>query len=354
MTRKLEEAKKNEQEARKLAAQRKVVFAGSSPGPSRFARAAQQKHAPADDADAGWATMRRRRRGRNPPPPPVHKDGCCDPLHTSDAPRPANWREDHVQRVHSLRGHPWCAGALAELGRHDGAPRDVVICYGLGSTYESWNARHQLAFLVLLAEACGAKVVQLHDPFLSADEVEALEGLGIEAARPPKSARPCHGARSLYFMPHCPAAVYADVLRGFAPALDELLIVGNSFGSYARRRVGDDLHPDIRGVLPRLRETRLDGGLAGDALERPFGDLAAMSFERFGDSSDEGEVADAAEAPAPVPAAPCEPAPTPAPADEAPAPAACEAPAPAPTAHEAPAPACDVPALCEAPAPARD
>ena len=121
----------------------------------------------------------------------------------------------------------------------------MVVCYGLGSTYESWNARHQLAFLVLLAEAYEAQSIQLHDPFLSKDELEALEALGIEQAQPPRSAKPYHGARSLYFMPHCPAQIYADVLKGFAQALDELLIVGNSFLSYAKRRIGDDLHPGI-------------------------------------------------------------------------------------------------------------
>ena len=64
----------------------------------------------------------------------------------------------------------------------------MVVCYGLGSTYESWNARHQLAFLVLLAEAYEAQSVSAHDPFLSKDELEALEALGIEQAQLPRSA----------------------------------------------------------------------------------------------------------------------------------------------------------------------
>ena len=156
----------------------------------------------------------------------------------------------------------------------------------------------------------------------------------------------------MYFMPHCPAQIYADVLKGFAQALDELLIVGNSFLSYAKRRIGDDLHPGIREALPLLREARLDLGLAGDALERPFGDLAAMRFSTtFGDSSDDEAVTVAAEASAVEDVASEAPAPAeaeaPAPAAlcEAPAPACCAAPAPA--AYEAPAPA-----ACEAPAPA--
>ena len=151
----------------------------------------------------------------------------------------------------------------------------------------------------------------------------------------------------MYFMPHCPAQIYADVLHGFEKALDELLIVGNSFLSYAKRRIGDDLHPGIREALPLLREVRLDVGLAGDALERPFGDLAAMTFSSdFGDSSDDEAVTVAVVEEASVEAEAPVAAEAPAPAVfEAPAPAACEAPAPA--AYEAPAPA-----ACEAPAPA--
>jgi hypothetical protein len=320
---------------------------------SRFMQQSKQKKQTQEDPDAGWSTVRRKRRGRNPPPPPPPKhDTCCDPMQTASAEQPANWREDHERRVESLRNNPWCVEALQTLKRHAPGERAVVVCYGLGSTYESWNARHQLAFLVLLAEAYEAQSIQLHDPFLSKDELEALEGLGVEQAQPPRSAKPYHGVRSLYFMPHCPAQIYADVLKGFDKALDELLIVGNSFLSYAKRRIGDDLHPGIREALPLLREVRLDVGLAGDALERPFGDLAAMAFDRSDDydSSDEEAVTVAAEASVEEVASEA-----PAPAEaEAPAPAAlCEAPAPAcvpapaPAAYEAPAPA-----TCEAPAPA--
>ena len=81
--------------------------------------------------------------------------------------------------------------ALATLKRH--APGERCGCVlRLGSTRESWNARHQLAFLVLLAEAYEATSIQLHDPFLSKDELEALEALGVEQAQPPRSAKPYH------------------------------------------------------------------------------------------------------------------------------------------------------------------
>ena len=68
-----------------------------------------------------------------------------------------------------------------------------------------------------------------------------------------------HGARSLYFM----LPPMSFVPTGEKKSLDELLIVGNSFLSYAKRRIGDDLHPGIREALPLLREVRLDLGLAG-------------------------------------------------------------------------------------------
>ena len=41
----------------------------------------------------------------------------------------------------------------------------------------------------IMAEAYEAQSIQLHDPFLSKDELEALEALGIEQAQPPRSAK---------------------------------------------------------------------------------------------------------------------------------------------------------------------
>ena len=232
----------------------------------------KQKKQTQEDPDAGWSTVRRKRRGRNPPPPPPPKhDTCCDPMQTASAEQPANWREDHERRVESLRNNPWCVEALATLKRHAPGERAVVVCYGLGSTYSPGNARHQLAFLVLLAEAYEAQSIQLHDPFLSKDELEALEALGIEQAQPPRSAKPYHGARSLYFMPHCPAQIYADVLKGFAQSPGRAADRGQLVPVLRQSGIGDDLHPGIREALPLLREVRLDVGLAGDALERPLG-----------------------------------------------------------------------------------
>jgi hypothetical protein len=72
-------------------------------------------------------------------------------------------------------------------------------------------------------------------------------------------------------------ALYAEVLRRHAPRLDGLVIVGNSFASYAARKIGDDMDADIAAALARVVEVAADPGRDSD-LERPFNDMAIMSF----------------------------------------------------------------------------
>ena len=149
--------------------------------------------------------------------------------------------------------------------------------YGLGSAFSSRNARYQLAALVILAEALGA-AAEAHDPVVDASEAAAWAELGVGAAPPLEHARPA--ADAVYFMPHCPASLYGRLLELHEPDLDGLVVLGNSFSSYAERRVGDDLHPAVRAALGRLVETPI-GGL-DDEVERPFNDLAVMRFAAEG------------------------------------------------------------------------
>ena len=149
--------------------------------------------------------------------------------------------------------------------------------YGLGSAFSSRNARYQLSALVILAEALGA-AAEAHDPVVDAAETAAWAELGVGAAPPLETARPA--ADAVYFMPHCPASLYGKLLELHAPNLGGLVVLGNSFSSYAERRVGDDLHPAVRGALDRLAETPIAG--LDDELERPFNDLAVMRFAADG------------------------------------------------------------------------
>ena len=77
-------------------------------------------------------------------------------------------------------------------------------------------------------------VLEVSDPVLSIAERDFLKAnFGtVDAAEP--SAFAHAGRKTLFYMPHCPLELYAAVLRA-APRSD-VVILGNSFKSYAARR----------------------------------------------------------------------------------------------------------------------
>ena len=223
---------------------------------------------------AEWETVKRKKRGRGRGAP---AQGCC--AHAgddrADPVAPASWDADQAARVAALEKSAWCGRALDALVRAAPAP-DRVVCFGLGSIFESRNAQWQLAFLELVSRACGVGA-EAYDPILCAAERDALRRRGVGAGAPLGAGAAAPPPRALYFMPHCPMALYAEVLRRHAPRLDGLVIVGNSFASYAARKIGDDMDADIAAALARVVEVAADPGRDSD-LERPFNDMAIMSF----------------------------------------------------------------------------
>jgi len=230
-----------------------------------------------------WETVRTKRRGKGRRVPRVVVDACCV-AHAApknepeeDLAVPPDFAARHAARCAELAVHAWFRATLASL-RARVAAVDVVACYGLGSVFSSRNAEWQLAFLALVADSYGARA-SAHDPILQCAEVTALGALGVAAAPPlDGSPRPPDADRVLYYMPHCPMTLYAAVLTRHAGHLDRAVIVGNSFRSYADRRLGRDLDPAIDATLAVLTEVPADPG-RDDLLERPFNDTAIMLFD---------------------------------------------------------------------------
>ena len=230
---------------------------------------------------AEWETVRRKRgrkgfRGGALP----GKDSCC--VHDVDRPAPeapAGFAAAQAARASTLAKTAWFQRTVAEVVR--AAPSvDRIACFGLGSIFESRNAQWQLAFLSLLVEALGGTRADVYDPILCPAEHAALEALGVAAGAALPDGDGGGGeldGRVLYYMPHCPMTLYAKVVRRHADSLDGLVIVGNSFSSYAARKIGADLDADIARVLDRVAEVPADPG-KDDVLERPFNDTSIMTF----------------------------------------------------------------------------
>lgn len=226
-----------------------------------------------------WETVRRKggkRRGTQRSGG-GHPEGCCSSVACREAPSaPARFLADQALRAASLERTEWFRKTLAEIRRRREAC-DRIVCYGIGSIYESKNAQQQLAFLTLLQRSYGA-AAEAYDPILCTAELDELRGLGVSAGEDVPDGEPATEADDvLYYMPHCPMSLYAKVIKLHRSRLDRLVIVGNSFASYADRRLGKDLDPEIEAALATVVEVNADPG-RDDVLERPFNDTSIMSF----------------------------------------------------------------------------
>uniref|UniRef100_A0A8B9TNX1 SRR1 domain containing n=1 Tax=Anas platyrhynchos TaxID=8839 RepID=A0A8B9TNX1_ANAPL len=134
---------------------------------------------------------------------------------------------------------PTPPGAVRAPGCVAGRPWRCV-CYGLGRFGTCPNARHQLAFLLLLLQSMEVPPDRclVFDPAFSELEVAALGELGLRLL--PENEEGKHRVRdspTLFYMVHCGKALYNNLLwRNWAPAvLSNMVIIGNSFKGMQER-----------------------------------------------------------------------------------------------------------------------
>ena len=181
---------------------------------------------------------------------------------------------DLAERVAVVRGDlgrsAWWHKSIDAIRRVAPNPTKV-ICYGLGSIFDSRNALWQLAFTLSLADAVGASV-EVGDPVLSAAEKTFLKPYCGEAT--PVDCLDPTGA--IVYMPHCPHSLYCTLLEN--TPLDGLVLIGNSFQAYAARSLDRALHPAFQAALPQIHELSLDPGPRDSVLECAFNDTALIHW----------------------------------------------------------------------------
>ncbi|KNC71404.1 hypothetical protein SARC_16055, partial [Sphaeroforma arctica JP610] len=112
-----------------------------------------------------------------------------------------------------------------------------LVCYGIGSLLDSQSARYQLAYALAVRKylSLAPRTLMIYEPVLSPLELEVLQqeyeceiiGVDEEAKR---SVTDC----TLFFMPHCSARMYNNLLwaNWDAKSCAKLIVVGNSFQRY--------------------------------------------------------------------------------------------------------------------------
>jgi SRR1 len=122
--------------------------------------------------------------------------------------------------------------AAARSAGHPARRCQHIRCYGLGRPSRSLPARAQLALLPLLRQAFAPdSAVTVHDPALEEADVALIEGLGFSASAADAAQQHAVAEATLFYMPHCDAALYNDVLDAnwSAHGLARLAFLGNSF-----------------------------------------------------------------------------------------------------------------------------
>eukprot|EP00892_Ulva_mutabilis_P005703 jgi/Ulvmu1/3504/UM162_0011.1 len=167
-----------------------------------------------------------------------------------------------------------------------------IRCYGTGSPAASLEARCQLALLPLLLEVLPNKTkamdVKVYDPVLTDADKEVIEQLGCSILQPEDAMQHATAEQVLFYMPHCDAALYNEVLDSNwdMQQLANLCFIGNSFSHMEdrwnmptfKRRVGRP-HRVIALVEHGLVR---EEWLAGEAftVTTAFNDTSLHWFER--------------------------------------------------------------------------
>lgn len=126
-----------------------------------------------------------------------------------------------------------------------------IRCYGTGSPSASLEARCQLALLPLLLEMLPNKAqsiaVKVYDPVLTEVDKEVIQHLGGSILQPEEATQHATTEKVLFYMPHCDAALYNEVLDSNwdMQQLGQLAFLGNSF-SHMEVRLSVLLSPASR------------------------------------------------------------------------------------------------------------
>lgn len=112
-----------------------------------------------------------------------------------------------------------------------------MVIYGIGSIESYENPRLQLSLALLLKRKFNwIGGIEVFDPVLSATESRVLEFLGCSVLSVNEQGRRKVRKPTLFFMPHCEAELYDNLLQENwrVGQLNNMVLFGNSFENYER------------------------------------------------------------------------------------------------------------------------
>ncbi|XP_065868116.1 protein SENSITIVITY TO RED LIGHT REDUCED 1 [Euphorbia lathyris] len=110
-----------------------------------------------------------------------------------------------------------------------------MVIYGIGSIESYETPRVQLSVAVLMKkELSWIGDIEVFDPVLSSVESQVLETLGCSVLSTNEHGRRCVTKPTLFYMPHCEAELYNNLLQANwgLEQLNQIVLFGNSFEVY--------------------------------------------------------------------------------------------------------------------------
>lgn len=173
-----------------------------------------------------------------------------------------------------------------------------LVCYGLGSFSESYIARYQLVFLLLVIEEMEIPLCNCHifDPQFTEEEKVILQEFGLNIIVENEVGKRRCNRRTLFYMPHCGKALYNNLLwANWGTNLDNMIIIGNSFTSMVERipkRIIEEFGYYILKIEPYMTEKELPvtekyEDVFNDTVIHIFNDVNSKVSEDFWEDNDE-------------------------------------------------------------------
>ncbi|GFY89056.1 sensitivity to red light reduced protein [Actinidia rufa] len=155
-------------------------------------------------------------------------------------PRHRKQRRNFIKSRMAEQGQPWIKFKLLKswivfLGFLGSEPKMQMVIYGIGSIESYETPRLQLALAILMKKRLSwIGDMEVFDPILSATETRVLETLGGSVLSVNEQGRRQALKPTLFFMPHCEAELYDNLLQANwrVDMLKRVVLFGNSFETY--------------------------------------------------------------------------------------------------------------------------
>lgn len=157
---------------------------------------------------------------------------------------------------------------------------EEIICLGIGRISECSIAKHQLAFISIIAKHLKTPAIKFFDPIFTSSDKKLIELLNHQVLTDNKEGKYVADVPTLFYLPHCPKQITNNLLfSNWNPEhVKNLFLICNSFKSIIEATPERFLRPNASFLLeinPFVTEVEIDNNFKFSDI---FNDFALHSF----------------------------------------------------------------------------